>query len=394
MPAALDDYEWLVSEAARPWLARVQDELHIIGLSPKFLERLRKDLSAERAHLVVEQVELRARAREKFSQADAMFFTRKSLEQATDEVLASYKAARFPVAPAFDYCCGIGGDLIALGRHAAVGGLDRDAIAVLLANANAAACGLTRDRCVAFQAEILAEHPVEIPWHCDPDRRLAGQRTTQIEYFEPGLEQLSTQLRRSGCAAIKLAPATEAPSDWWPLAEREWLGSRGECRQQVAWFGSLARHAGKHSATVVAADGSFRTIAGQPSWAIDIAAELDRYIYEPHAAVLAAHLTGAICREHGLAAVSANVAYLTGNRLLNDPLLAGFEILEVLPFDRKHLRAWCRERRIGVLEIKKRGVRVDPAQLRTEIVATGDNAATLVISPLAGHARVLVVRRS
>jgi hypothetical protein len=396
VPASLDDYRWLVSDAAQPWLAQVRDELDIVGLSPRFLERLRKDLSADRAHLIVEQIELRERAREKFSLADSMYFTKKGLEQATDEVLANYKAARFPAEPCFDYCCGIGGDLLALGRRYSAGGLDRDGIVVFLANENSAVHALTSNQCMAYWADMFAEFPISLPslpWHCDPDRRVDGRRTTQIEQFEPSLEDLDAQLRKNPNAAIKLAPATEAPLDWWPIAEREWLGSRGECRQQVAWFGSLARHPGKHAATVVAADGSARSIVGEPSEAIDVAAELGRYVYEPHAAVLAAHLIGAVCREHQLAAVSANVAYLTGDRPLHDPLLAGFEIREILPFDRKQLRGWCRQHAIGRLEIKKRNLKFDPAQLRTEIVAEGDNEATLIITPLEDHARVLVVER-
>ncbi|HZN32933.1 MAG TPA: hypothetical protein VFB80_03910, partial [Pirellulaceae bacterium] len=79
MSATLDDYQWLVSDAAQPWLTRLQPELERLA-TPAMLQRLRKDLSAERVHLVVEQVELRQRAREKFSLADRMFFTRKGLE--------------------------------------------------------------------------------------------------------------------------------------------------------------------------------------------------------------------------------------------------------------------------------------------------------------------------
>ena len=230
-------------------------------------------------------------------------------------------------------------------------------------------------------------------WHCDPDRRTEGHRTTKIDLFEPPLETLDQLRSQNANAAIKLAPATEVPPHWWDACEREWLGSRGECRQQVAWFGSLARHPGRHAATIVAADGSSRTVVGSPSEPVPVAEELGRYVYEPHAAVLAASLSGALCREHGLAAVSAGVAYLTGDRAIADAALAGFEVQEVLPFDRKQLRAWCREHAIGRLEIKKRGFPLDPARLRTEIIAAGDHEATLIITPLEGHVRTLVARR-
>ena len=67
-----------------------------------------------------------------------------------------------------------------------------------------------------------------------------------------------------------------------------------------------------------------------------------------------------LCREHGLAAVSAEIAYLTSDRLLADPALSAFEVVDVLPLDRKQLKAYCREHAIGRLEVKKRGVPIDP----------------------------------
>jgi hypothetical protein len=73
--------------------------------------------------------------------------------------------------------------------------------------------------------------------------------------------------------------------------------------------------------------------------------------------------------------------------------LEAFEVLEVLPLDQKQLRAWCRDRRIGRLVIKKRGVNVDPNKLWKAIVGQGDEEALLIVTPLGGHARAVVARR-
>jgi len=390
--ATLDDYRWLVSEAAQPWLDGVTKDFGE-SVTPGLLQQLRKDLSTDRAHLIVEQVELRRRAREKFSLADRMFFTRKGLEQATDEILANYKAARFQTLGVLDLCCGIGGDLIAQAQRCHTLGVDRDPIIVVLAAANVSALGSCAFGHHVKDADAQMCWQTGGEWHCDPDRRVDDLRTTRLDSFDPPQEFLDRFLKHNSSAAIKLAPATEVPPHWWDACEREWLGSRGECRQQVAWFGSLARHPGQHAATVVAADGNARTVVGTFSEPVPVAEQLGRYVYEPHAAVLAANLTGALCREHNLAAVSAGIGYLTGDRLISDAALAAFEVREVLPFDRKQLRAWCREHAIGRLEIKKRGVTVDPRQLRAEIVAAGDNEATLILTPVEGRVRALVASR-
>ena len=59
---------------------------------------------------------------------------------------------------------------------------------------------------------------------------------------------------------------------------------------------------------------------------------------------------------------------------------AGFEVLAELPFARKRLRAALRGLDIGRLEILKRGLAVDPDQLRRELRLDGTRAATLVLA--------------
>jgi uncharacterized protein (DUF885 family) len=86
------DYKWLTGSEAAAYLAELAASAEPLHIS---IERLRRGLSPVKAHLLLEQVELRRRAREKFTSADRMFFTRVGLEQATDEWVARYKAARF-----------------------------------------------------------------------------------------------------------------------------------------------------------------------------------------------------------------------------------------------------------------------------------------------------------
>src|SRR5690349_14896589 len=112
----LADHHWLTSAEAQPLLVELQQKLSAAGqVDVRLAASLRKSHSATRTHWLLEQVELRSRARDKFADPSAMFFTRKGLEQCTDELLANYKAARFPDhQPIADLCCGIGGDALAL----------------------------------------------------------------------------------------------------------------------------------------------------------------------------------------------------------------------------------------------------------------------------------------
>jgi hypothetical protein len=386
--STVDDYRWLTSSAAEHWLA-------IDAGDPiRLLSRLRKDISAERAHLVAEQIDLRRRAREKFRLADRMFFTKKGLEQATDDQLAAYKACRFPAsAQIADLCCGIGGDLLGFCTRGPTIGVDRDEVLSLVASANAEVHGFTGGQYTVVAADITTNEITTGLWHCDPDRRPAGRRATRGDLCEPSLDIVDRRVAKYPDAAIKLAPATEAPPHWQQAAELQWLESRGECRQQVAWFGNLAHNPGRRTATIIQPEGRSRTIVGTSDEFPPTATEIGRYLYEPAAAVLAAKLISELCRQHNLAALGAGIAYLTGDSSIDDLALAAFEILDILPFDRKQLHAYCRERGIGRLEIKKRGVELDPAKLRQEIIAAGNNSATILIAPFQNQTRALIARR-
>jgi hypothetical protein len=72
---------------------------------------------------------------------------------------------------------------------------------------------------------------------------------------------------------------------------------------------------------------------------------------------------------------------LTSDQLGSTPFATAFEVRQRLPFHLKALRAWVHDARIGVLEIKKRGIDVDPADLRRRLRPAGPNSATLVIFP-------------
>ena len=59
----------------------------------------------------------------------------------------------------------------------------------------------------------------------------------------------------------------------------------------------------------------------------------------------------------------------------------------------RQLKAYCREHALGRLEVKKRGVQIDPEQLRQAVLSDGDREAALIVAPIASQTRVIVTRR-
>jgi len=250
------------------------------------------------------------------------------------------------------------------------------------------ACGVVVADVTAFDVRGFTA------WHIDPDRRVQGRRTTRVELHEPGPEVVDHLRAARADGAVKLAPAAALLDAWPAEAELEWISRDGECRQLVCWFGGLAEHAGRRRATILDRDASApRSVVGAASDEVPAAGSLGEYVYEPDTAVLAAGLTATLAAEHQLAAIAPSIAYLTGDRPIADAALACFRIDEVLRFDVRQLRGALRQRQIGRLEIKKRGVACEPERLRRELKLAGDATATLVVLPIRGRPTAILAQR-
>jgi hypothetical protein len=117
-----------------------------------------------------------------------------------------------------------------------------------------------------------------------------------------------------------------------------------------------------------------------------------RCLYEPDGAVIRAGLVTAVAAGVHGGLVDEHIAYVTSDAAFATPFARSYEVLEELPYREKALRAALRERRIGRLTIKKRGVDVVPEALRKRLALSGDEEATLVLTRVGGKGAALLVR--
>jgi hypothetical protein len=108
--------------------------------------------------------------------------------------------------------------------------------------------------------------------------------------------------------------------------------------------------------------------------------------------VIRAGLVTAVAAGVGGGLVDEHIAYVSSDQAFASPYARGYEVLEELPYREKQLRAALRERGIGRLTIKKRGVDVVPEQLRKRLDLSGPNDATVVLTRVAGQGTALLVR--
>lgn len=364
--------------------ARAVSRLRAAGHSP--------DLVAA----VVGQARLRVKAGAKFGPfADRMLFTRAGLEQATRLPIAARHAGRFRaagVASVADLGCGIGGDALGLaGLGIRVHAVDADEVTAAIAAYNLAPFGDTVT--VAHgRAEDTDLSEADAVW-LDPARRTAGHgetRRVSADQWSPSLDWVFGLLQeRPG--GVKLGPAFEReliPDD----VEAQWISADGSTIELVLWAGSLARDDIRRAALVVRGDEAWELTA--PADAPDVEPrELGAFVHEPDGAVIRARLIGEVARSLDAGMLAPGIAYLTSDAALTSPFVSSFRVREELPADTKKLARALRERRIGTLEIKKRGVDVDPAVLRTRLSLRGDESATLLMTRVAGRRVALLADR-
>ena len=120
---------------------------------------------------------------------------------------------------------------------------------------------------------------------------------------------------------------------------------------------------------------------------------LGGYLHEPDGAVIRARLIGDLARATGTHPIGEGIAYLTGDLPMASPFLTTFRIDAVLPFDRLGIRRELRSRGIGRLEIKKRGLDLDPATFRTFLGLSGEQEATLIVTRTPERRVALICRR-
>jgi hypothetical protein len=134
-------------------------------------------------------------------------------------------------------------------------------------------------------------------------------------------------------------------------------------------------------------------VLGTARHGLPCAHRVDRFLFEPDPAVLAARLTAELADQHQLQAVAPGCVYLTGSRPVTDSALASFEVITVLPLQVKRLRALLRERGIGQLEIKRRGVSHDPQALRAQLRVPGDQCSTLLLARINQRVTAILAQR-
>lgn len=426
-------------------------QLSAAGLTPQATQNTLRKRYTNTALIAasMSQLELRQKAVRKFGKiAHQLFFTPAALEQASRKQVSKLHAKRLRhlnVTTVYDLGCGIGAESLAFLRAGLrVIAYEIDPLTASYARENLRiALELLRAkhperhypepevRCAdahSFTAVQILDNPntktvpvtsaasaIHTAVFFDPARRTAGHRNTtrvQPADYSPHLDFIFAVADKLP-TLVKLGPGFQR--DLIPeSAAAEWVSVNGEAVETLLTFTPLppptlhnAKHppvAGSRRATVIrkhsGADDTWRrsSLYAETDYPDATLAPLGNYLYEPDPAVIRARQIGQLARLLAAGQLSESIAYLTGNQLHHTDLAQCFRVLACVSLREKAVSGKLRELGATAVEIKKRGVDIDPAQFRKKLglqAAKGLPAKqlTVVLTRVDGAHQALICER-
>lgn len=350
-------------------------------------QKLAKKFDNALAHAALETAILREKAKNKFTQAEKMYFLREPLEQASGEIIASYRAQRLAkYADVADLCCGIGGDTLALAQKSAVLAVDNNPLHLAMARENARVHGLENHIQFVNNDALSVDLQTCQAVFADPDRRSQGKRHINVEDYSPPLSAIVDHYQNCDCLAVKLAPAVDlADLSRWHC-EQEFIAVAGELKECLLWF-----HAGRTSTRRATLLPQGLTLTDNDQANNDIG-DLESYVYDPNPAVTRADLLGQLAFLLEGHVFGHGLGYVTSTKLHETPWAAAFAVDEIMPLHVKHLRQWLRHRNVGRVEIRKRGSSWDVNNLQRQLKLNGDEFQVMFLIREGRQEQVILAR--
>ncbi|MDO4413171.1 SAM-dependent methyltransferase [Cutibacterium sp.] len=339
--------------------------------------RLRRHMDADLAAAALDQISLRRRAVDKIGPAGAdMLWTRDGLEQATRGDVSRWRAQCLVSAgftDVIDLGCACGAD----SRAYLDAGLRVTAVEIDSATAELARHNLPGARVLCANAtevvdNLLADAPDTTVVMMDPARRTGRGRTWRLKDVQPPWSFVEKVIGVAP-SVVKLGPGVDRSQ--LPDKPVTYVGHRGDLVEATLWAGCGDRWQGDR-AVLVSSERVLELPGALPDPQVG---ELCSFVAEPHPAAIRAGSLSAI--DDSLCMVSDGIAYLTADTPVDSAWLTWFAVKDVLPLDVRTLRSWVRDHHVGTVEIKKRGVDVDPVTWRRKLKPSGPHAVTLICTP-------------
>jgi hypothetical protein len=342
---------------------------------------LRKEHDPELVSAAMTIHTLRQRARSRFHDADRLWLTGDGLEQATGDLVADRRAARFAGRDRVaDLCCGIGGDLMALARRSDVGSLlavDRDPLHLAMAALNARVARPEVDlTAIVADAEAVGLTGVDGVF-LDPARRSAGKRTgTETSPPLGWALGLVERVERVGVTAAPGIDHAVVPPGW----ELELTAVGTDLKEAVLWSPALAT-AARRAVVISPTTGTARELAdGETGKVAIVDPAPGMTVVDPNPAVTRAGLVRELAATLGAGMIDPKIAFLVTEEPVATPLGRVMTVVDALPWHEKRVKARLAELGAGPVDVRRRGLAGDVDAIARRLRGPGDRRLTVLMT--------------
>jgi hypothetical protein len=205
----------------------------------------------------------------------------------------------------------------------------------------------------------------------DPARR-TGRGRLPPGATEPPLEWCVGAAGRAR-AAIKAAPGIgreRFPPGW----EVEFIAVGRELKEAAAWSPALATVPVR--ATILP---GAHTLAPSPGESVPVGAP-GAFLLDPSPAVTRAGLVEELARQAGAWKIDPRIAFLCTSAPVHTPFARTLRVIDSAPWRQRELPARLRALGVGAVDIRRRGLAGDVAELHRRLKLSGTLRATLVMT--------------
>jgi len=217
----------------------------------------------------------------------------------------------------------------------------------------------------------LAERGVDGAF-IDPVRR-AGQRRLRAGDSEPPLDwciALADTIERTGIKAAPGLSRDAVPPGW----ELEFIAVGRDLKEAVAWSPALATAATR--ATVLPGG---HTLTPGPGGPVPVRAP-GGFLLDPSPAVTRAGVVEDLARLVGAWKIDERIAFLSADGAVHTPFARTLQVIDSAPWYQRGLPARLRALDVGAVDIRRRGLAGDVAELHRQLRLSGSRRVTLVMT--------------
>ncbi|MDF1809746.1 MAG: hypothetical protein P1U42_08630 [Phycisphaerales bacterium] len=383
----LQTWKWLLTEQGQEAIAQMP-----ASMTPALIASFRKKMSAEQLRVASETSRARVKAARKLDPefCASLIADIPAVEMATSGVTSKYKAKRFVSVLGThgmiaDLCSGIGGDSWGL-KQAGLKtiGIDSSHVRSWMYEHNT--------ECDSICGDAVDDCPTDImAFHLDPARRISGgTRTLELEDYLPNPDAWNRLLEQHPTGAIKLNPGVDA--QLLPQGEVEIVSESGQLTQAVLWLGKLA---GPHlsRATLLEKNGLVCSIVGEPNRPED-SNKIEEFLGTLDPSLERADLVNELLELTKYKLVHPGTGMITCNQYQLHPMIRWHEVLEIMSWNRKKVKASLRALNAGIVEVRTRAGVVNPDIEQKQLRGKGcDSQITVFIYRIDTRIHAIITRR-